>query len=206
MKLKPLLILSIYSTVLAGCATAGADYQTHAKSQYAALSVDHFTKTMTINDDELETSAQFSTYKGSRPNASGDLYLSLVSNPNDEFMRAHVFKDSGKEVYQMYFLLSSSEWKRPSQINFTAGLGSKPTDRIAIDAKCTSASCTNFEDVIVNFTRSELERTVTTLDQSSEPLLKFRIKGQSGKDYDGSLSVNEIKAVLQAVEKHKIES
>lgn len=60
--------------------------------------------------------------------------------------------------------------------------------------------------MIVNFTRSELERTVTTLDQSSKPLLKFRIKGQSGKDYDGSLSVNEIKAVLQAVEKHKIES
>lgn len=192
--------------LLAGCASAGTDYQAYAKSQYAQLSVEHFIKTMTIKDDELETSAQFSTYKGHRPNASGDLYLSLVSSPNDEFMRAYIFKDSGKEVYQMYFLLKSSQWKRPSQINFAAGLGSKPTDRIGIDSDCSGGYCTSYEDVIVNFTKKELQQAVKVLGANSENLLKFRIKGQSGQDYDGSFSVNEIKAILQAVGSYKVKN
>jgi len=191
---------------LTGCATAGADYQSFAKAQYAELSVEHFIQTMTTTDDELETSAQFSTYKGNRPNPSGDIYRSLISNPNDEFLRAYVFKNNGKEVYQMYFLLKSSEWSRPSQINFTAGLGSKPTDRIGIDAKCSGASCSNLEDVIVNFTGTELEQAIANLEARSELLLSFRIKGQSGKDYDGSISINEIRAILQAVDTYKAEN
>ena len=88
--------------------------------------------------------------------------------------------------------------------NSSKAVGSKPTERIGIDANCNGGSCTNFEDVIVNFTRAELQRAVATLDQNSEPLLKFRIKGQSGKDYDGSFSVNEIKAALQAVQSYNL--
>lgn len=183
--------------LVSACATSPGN-RPYNDLEYAALPVEHFIQLMTVKDDELETSALFSTYEGRRPNPSGDLYLSLVSDPNDEFVRAHVFKDSGKEIYQMYFLLSSSEWKRPSQINFTAGLGAKPTDRIGVDAKCSGSSCTSFEDVIVNFTREELEGAVDRLESNSETLLKFRIKGKSGKDYDGSFAVNEIKAILQA--------
>ncbi|MEP6342232.1 MAG: hypothetical protein ABJ275_02875 [Maricaulaceae bacterium] len=200
--MKRYAITFMAALMVSACATAPGNLP-YSDQEYANLPIEHFLELMTLKDDELETSAQFSTYKGRRPNPSGDLYLSFVSNPNDEFMRAHVFKDSGKEIYQMYFLLSSSQWKRPSQINFSAGLGSKPTDRIGIDATCSGASCTNFEDVVVNFTKEELQGVLTALESLSEKAVRFRVKGQSGKDYDGSMASNEIKAILQAVETYK---
>jgi len=194
--------------LLTGCATAGAELHAAAKQEYAQLPVEHFLKSLTVKDDELETSAQFSTYKGYIPEIPLDPYLALLASSNegfknDEFMRAYVFKGSGKEVYQMYFLLRANGWRRPTSINFSAGLGSRTTERIGIDVKCYSSYCNHDEDVIVNFTKDELEQVVTTLDSSSESLLRFRIKGQAGQDYDGSFSVNEVKAILLAVENYK---
>jgi len=197
--------------VLVGCATAGAELQATAKQEYAQLSVEHFMSSMKVKDDELERSAQFSTFEGNRTIIPLDPYLALLASStkgykNDEFIRAYVFKETGKEIYQMYFIIKGYGWSRPNSINFTAGLGSKLTSRIGIDVKCNASYCNHDEDVVVDFTRAELENVIRTLEGNSENLLKFRIKGQSGKDYDGSFSVNEIKAVLQAVEKYKIKS
>ena len=112
------------STLLLGVASCAsvdeisAEYQKTALAKYSELDVGHFTETMTVKDDDLETEAVFTTKLGSRPNASSDPYLSLISNKNDEFMRAIVSKSDGIITYQMYFSLESSDWRNPYQINF----------------------------------------------------------------------------------------
>ena len=136
------------SPALASCVSVeeiSAEYQKTALAKYSELDVGHFTDTMTVKDDALETEAVFTTKLGSRPNASSDPYLSLISNRNDEFMRAIVSKSDGSITYQMYFSLESSDWRNPYQINFGEPLGSKKVSRIGIDASCTGGGCTNYD-------------------------------------------------------------
>ena len=200
--------LFTFPLFLIGCATAGAELQAQAKQDYASLRVEHFRSLMIVKDDELETSAQFSTFEGYRPVVPTDPYRALLVSStenyrNDEFIRAYIHKENGDETFQMYFMLRGNEWNRPREINFTAGLGSKPTQSIGIDVSCNVQFCNRDEDVIVSFTRLELERVVQNLQVSSEVLLKFRVKGRTGKDYDGSFSISEIEAILTAVKTYK---
>ena len=185
---------------LTACASVGdisAEYQKTALSKYSELPVSHFVDKMNVKDDALETEAVFNTRTGSRPNPSRDPYLSLISNRNDEFMRAIVPKSGGDIIYQMYFSLQADDWRQPYQINFGEPLGSKAIKRIAIDANCTGGSCTNFEDATVTLTSAELDQMIAHLEANNLPLLRFRVKSQSDRDYDSAFSKAELQAIRQ---------
>lgn len=189
------------AAVLASCASVdeiSTEYQKTALAKYSQLSVEHFTDKLEIKDDALETEAVYTTRMGSRPNPSSDPYLSLISNKNDEFMRVIVPKNGGDPVYQIYLSLKASDWRHPYQINFGEALGSKSVERIAIDASCSSASCTNYEDAIVTLTQNDLDKMIAYLEANNLSLLPFRVKSQSGRDYDSALGLSELIAIGQA--------
>lgn len=195
------LLSCLILTSASACASMdeiSAEYQKTALSKYSELSVEHFIEKMTIKDDELETEAVFTTRMGSRPNASGDLYVSMISNQNDEFMRAIVPKTGGSTTYQMYFVLEASDWRRPYQINFGTRLGSKPVKRIGIDASCAGGNCTNYEDAVVTLSSAELDEMIEHMESNALALLRFRVKSQSERDYDSAFSLSELKAIRKA--------
>ena len=190
--------IATFSLGVASCASVdeiSAEYQKTTLAKYSELDVSHFTETMTVKDDDLEIEAVYTTKLGSRPNPSGDPYLSLISNKNDEFMRAIVSKADGSITYQIYFSLESSDWRNPYQINFGEPLGSKKVSRIGIDASCTGGGCTNYEDALVTLSPAELDAMIAHLETTSQPLLRFRVKSQSGRDYDSAISLGELQAI-----------
>lgn len=183
----------------ASCASMGEGVQQLLSEQYAELSVNHFIENMSIKDDALETEVVFTTRAGSNPAAITDPYLSMFSNQNDEFMRAYYFKESKKTVYQIYFTLRASDWRRPYKINFGEQLGSMPIERIGVDVNCSSGACTNYEDAIVTLSPEDIDKMIKHLEGNNLSLLQFRVKTQSSQDYNSAISLNELKAIRQQV-------
>ncbi|MEP1230195.1 MAG: hypothetical protein ABJG88_05930 [Litorimonas sp.] len=190
------------AVLLSSCVSVdeiAVEYQKTTLAKYSELPIEHFKDKMVIKDDALETEVVYTTRMGSQPNPSGDPYISLISNKSDEFMRAIVPKNGGDVIYQIYLSLESADWRHPYQINFGEALGSKSVTRIGVDASCTSSNCKNYEDATVTLTPSDLDKMIAYLEDGGLSLLPFRVKSQSGRDYDSALSLSELTAIRQAL-------
>ena len=129
--------------ILISCATAKQN-----KERLQALDVEHFKKTMTIKDDELEINVEFNTQKGFHvePGAAGEFLIGMRAGlaseggrdaimDTDYFLRAFLNKQTGQKIYQVcsFVKYSANNWRFYEKANFGKPLRSVKTDKVGSD-------------------------------------------------------------------------
>ena len=215
--MKKLVMLLSLGLILISCAAGKQN-----KARLQALDVEHFKKTMTIKDDELEINVEFNTQKGFHVElGAGVQFLAgmaagLASESGrgatmgtDYFLRAYLNKQTGQKIYQVCSSIkySDNNWRFYDTANFGKPLRSVKTDNVGSDVKCSGKgrSCTYTEDIIFQVPEDELLRAISKYDPNSPEiqLWSFKLKAQSGNDQKSNIALQEIVALLEIVKNYQ---
>lgn len=181
--------------------------QAHAASvekrfkEYMALTPDHFQKTASIKDDDLEVTATITTEPGYQIKNG---LLHLVND--DYFFRAFVDKKTGEAKYQLYeYMTYVGEWANFETVNYEAfgGLTSAPLDVLSREVGSCNQFVGCFKREVVAFTVDEqlLRALAAMYDPTGKGTAgwRFRLKAKSGAQRDEGMAPAEAAGILNAV-------
>ena len=174
------------------------------RRQALAQPIEHFQKSVTVKDDDLDKVAILTTRKGYVP-----VRLIGQSNWNDEFVRGFIDKTTGRHSYQVYVILDhySWDWIRPYQVNFGKPLVSADVLKIHRTKYCEKKKqpCERREVVGFTLPDRELRRVVETASAQDikTKSWQFKIKGRTGPHYRGVLPLGEIIGLYRAMQAYK---
>ena len=178
-------------------------------AMWRGLTDAHFRETTTIQDDNLDLVASFSTEKG-RPGAK---------HPEDgyyyqhDFLRAFIDKRTGKIEYQLYFTMTyPGPQRRYETATYEAPKGTQQGIVTVIDR---SKSCERSQGVTYCDYREDLaialdENVVTWVAArygEGDPVKQgwhYRITAHDGSDYTGLIHPAEAKGLLEAMASHRL--
>lgn len=200
-----LALRAIVSAICIAAGGCGAELQKQEIQKALSLTPEHFRQTTKIKDDEFESVVIFST-EGGYSEKRG--LLGVVWS--DEFLRAFVDKKSGAVKFQVYvaWVHQGSGWMHPFQANYGKPLVVTPTEKVVSDVSCTGSKysgCIYSEHVAFSLSESEFRRVIegaTSSDLTSK-VWRFRVKGQSGQDYDGAILLSEFFGLKAAIDQHR---
>lgn len=195
-------IVSATCIVVGGC---GAELQKQEMQKALSLSPEHFKQTTKVKDDELESVVTFST-EGGYSEKRG--LLGVIWS--DEFLRAFRDKKSGAVRFQVYlaWVHQGSGWMHPYQANYGKPLIVTPTQKVTSDVSCSGgkySGCIYSEHVVFDLSDGEFKRVIegATADDLTSKVWRFRVKGQSGLDYDGAILLSEFFGLKAALDEHR---
>jgi len=173
--------------------------------QLFAMTTDDFAAKITIKDDYLETSAEISTVNGWQQK---DGILKVVNS--DQFFRAFVNKKTGNVTYQVYqFVYYYGDWAFFNVVNFETPEGPVQKELTIINRdvlECTQyLGCRHVEHVGFDVDEKLLRTAASNYRPGALEAWRFRLKGKSGVQRDEGFVAAEIVALLQAVDKYKME-
>ncbi|MEZ5654936.1 MAG: hypothetical protein R3E04_03440 [Sphingobium sp.] len=164
------------------------------------LTPEHFAETVTIEDDELEPVATFTTLKGYK--SGGWRFTDTVRS--DNFLRAFVSKRTGAARYQLYETISyTGEWRMFRSANYASPDGPVHANLVVIDrdVSCQYGVCTYKEHVGFDLSEEQLRALAATYVPGASPLWRFRFKARSGLDWEDRMSPAEAAGMLAAVDR-----
>ncbi|WP_374414889.1 hypothetical protein [Novosphingobium colocasiae] len=167
-----------------------------------------WTASTRLQDDSLETSAQFDTQLGFQEKHG---LLGIVWS--DVFLRAFVNKKTGETTYQVYFatVTQAGGWPFFNRVNYEMPGGPEAAEltKVGSDVDCTASrytGCTYTEHVLFSPSRETLDKVATTYVPNAVSAWKMRLKGQSGQTLDMFMTPAEVQGLLLAVDGYKAKS
>jgi hypothetical protein len=169
-----------------------------------SLSREHFRDTATVKDDYLDTVATITTVNGYKQKRG---LFKIVWD--DNFLRAHIDKKTGKTTFQLYQVIyyQSSSWRFYHTANFetTAGPQSTPLTLISRDVDCAGSSfggCTYVEHVAFDVDE-DLMRTISQMYSPGQRVgWKFKFIPKSGDDYNEAMLPAEVAGLVAKVDEY----
>ena len=172
-----------------------------------ALTPEKVLQTITIKDDNLDTSAQINTVNTFQEKSG---LLKIVWN--DNFLRAFVDKKTGEATIQVYqFVNYSGDWRTYNRVNYETPEGPKSAILISISRDVVSCSgsryggCTYSEHFAFNVDE-KLLRTIAALYKPGQMLgWKFKYYSQSGQEWPDGMLPAEVAGFLAALDRFRQE-
>jgi len=198
MKFAIALLLALSVT---GCATTTSESQLQTA---LSLTKEHFKNTATVKDDFLDTVATITTINGFQEKRG---LLGIVWD--DNFLRAHIDKKSGKTSFQLYQVIyyQRSGWNFFQTVNFETASGpqSKPLTIIKRDVDCTGSrysGCTYIEHVAFDVDEDLLRTIAQGYSPGQRAAWRFKFTARSGQDYNDGMLPAEVAGLLEKVDEY----
>ncbi|MDN7533839.1 hypothetical protein [Burkholderia orbicola] len=191
-------VVSIGILALAGCAPPPL--------KTSELTEDHFRRTATVTDGDLETAATISTLYGWQPDSN-----LLVGRVSDTYLRAFIDKKSGATLFQVYtWLRYPGDWRDYRQSNYLTVDGLKTAavtnlGQANVDCSLRAVGCIYLDQLGFTVTESDLRRLRAVHGATPSFVWRFKLKARNGPDCDGELSVAEIGGLLARVDQYRHE-
>lgn len=175
------------------------DYSAKDLGRMQSLNPEYFQRTAIIMDDQLEPIATIETSKGF---SSHGRFTDRVRS--DNFFRAFIDKSSGAVRFQLYEdVRYNYSWR-----NFASAsvlLGGRPVSlqltTIAHNVEaCFSGVCSYRESVGIGLDEAAMREIASTNPAGGFRLWPFRLKAQSGMDFEDAVIPAEAAGLLAAVE------
>lgn len=183
--------------VLAGLLTACASIPTpdEWEANFLAMNQADFAPGISVTDDPLNPAVEINSKSAFRD------YQFSFDLDNDQFLRGYRFRDTGRVTLQGYVTSEvHGSWVQPISVTFSNALGTRAVERVHFDAsRCSQYGCLHREEMVFEFTPDELDGLISSMEESGEQILKFRVQGRSGIDLDRRFQINELKAFREAV-------
>lgn len=164
----------------------------------AKLDADHFARTAKVTDDGFETVAHITSENGF--NEKGSFSARVRS---DNFVRALFAKPTGMMRWQIYQSVTySGDWRRFTSANMKIGdrLITRKLEVIARDViTCDYGLCLYQEIVAIPLEGTEVEALTASTGTVPGAVLSFRLKAQSGIDWDDDIPLAELAGVARVV-------
>ena len=191
-----------------------------AEQKELSLDVEHFKRTMTVEDDPFEVVATFSTREGTQFVRDAFRYLRSKEDGGDItgivplalhselFLRGFYNKESGKKTYQVYMVMSyrDSGWRSYDRVAFGKPLQSAELSKIGSDVDCSGNymdGCIYKEHVVFNVPEQEFRQVVSLYDPDGEELWwEFKVKAHSGHSVVLARPLSEIVALLETMDNY----
>jgi hypothetical protein len=200
-QLKTMVLVTFCAmSILAGCAASSTQMQNAIN-----LTKEHFRNTATVKDDSLDTIAIITTVNGFQEKRG---LLGIVWE--DNFLRAHIEKKSGRTSIQIYQVLTyqSSGWNFYQSVNFETPNGpeSRTLTSIKRDVDCTGSrysGCTYTEHVAFDVDESLL-RIIAQRYKPGQPIAwKFKFSAKSGKEFTEGMLPAEVAGFLETLDTYR---
>jgi hypothetical protein len=166
------------------------------------LDVEHFDRTASVEDGDLDVTATISTAEGFRYRGG---FTERVRS--DNFLRAIIDKQSGATQIQLYqTIIYTGPWRqfRTANVQFPDGLRSVPLINIAGDVPtCAGGICVHEDHVAFEISEEELRRLVAGADRDVSRLWRFKFNATSGEDWEDNMSVAEIAGLLGRLDRYR---
>jgi hypothetical protein len=169
-------------------------------NDFARLTPEHFDRTSTVQDDDLETAARIDTSEGYKFKGS---FTDLIRS--NTFLRAIVHKRTGETAFQVYATLTYTlNWRYFESATFATAEGpvSAPLRVIARDVDC-KYGCVYTEDVAFDVTEAFLRDLAKTAGDRPVKPWRFRFKAKNGADWTDDMAPAEAAGLLLAVERYR---
>lgn len=199
-------IIPVAVMLLAASSPAAAQ-TTDFKRSYNAAAVARLTPELirskvTVKDDALEPVATLSTDKGFI--SKGSFFDKVKS---DNFLRAFIDKASGAIRYQLYATVTyGPEWRHFTTASalFEGRPRSIPLTVISKEVvTCAGGYCVMRETVGIALDQSDVERIAAGYRPGASQPWAYRLKAQSGLDFDDSIMPAEAAGLLLAVREYR---
>jgi hypothetical protein len=167
-----------------------------------ALTPDHFAKSATTEDDDLEPVVTITTLKGYRSNGR-------FTDPvrSDNFLRAFISKRTGEVRYQLYQTVSYNfKWRYFTSVNFATPSGPQSAKLDVIEREvvsCMGGICSYRETIGFDLSEDRLKEIAATYLPQNAPLWRFRFKADNGIDWEDRMSPAEAAGLLAAVRDYR---
>lgn len=191
-------VASIGIIALAGCAPPPL--------KTSDLTEDHFRRTATVTDGDLETAAIISTLYGWQPNPN-----LLVGRVSDTYLRAFIDKKSGATQFQVYtWIRYPGDWRDYRQSNYQTADGLKVAavtnlGQVNVDCSLRAVGCVYLDQLGFTITESDLRKLRSTYSATPSFIWRYKLKARNGPDYDGEITVAEIGGLLARVDQYRRE-
>lgn len=171
------------------------------RTRMLKLTAEHFAKSATLKDDDLETIATIDTERGFRTPAG----LFDIAG-SDIFLRAHITKATGAVTYQAYEAswYTATQFRDYHSANFEAVEGVGTATLTKISARL--GECGPHSEAIgcVRIEHSAFTVSETLLRQiAMRPADKFwriKFRAQAGSDWEENIAPAEVAGLLAAVD------
>jgi hypothetical protein len=143
-------------------------------------------------DDPFATDVKVSTYDYERP-----LLGANKMGTGDGFYRAYIDKELNKVIYQLYATITSGDWAFWDEVRYISNgeRVERESVRVSGTPDCSKYGCILYEDMIVRFTRFELESLVVNEN------LEFRFYSSKQSGYSVvNMSSSELSAFLASID------
>lgn len=168
-------------------------------AKLSGLDAAYFEDHATIEDDPFETTASVTTEKGFVFKGG---FTSRVRS--DNLVRALISKSSGRTAWQIYQTVTyTGDWRRFTRANIKMGgeLVARELTVISRDVvTCSSGLCVYTEIVGIPLTGEEISNLASSPQTG---LLQFRLKADSGLDWDDDIAVAEIVGAYRKVAEYR---
>ncbi|MBK6411620.1 hypothetical protein [Sphingopyxis sp.] len=162
------------------------------------LNAEHFARTAKVTDDEFEVVTSITSANGFNEKGS---FSARVRSGN--FVRALVAKPTGVMRWQIYQSVTySGEWRRFTSANMNIGdrLVSRELEVISRDIiTCDYGLCVYREIVAITLEGSEAQALTASTNTAPGAVLSFRLKAQSGIDWDDDIPLAELAGIARVV-------
>lgn len=168
-------------------------------AKLSELDAAYFADIATIEDDGFETSAKITTARGFSFKGG---FTSRVRS--DNFVRAVIDKSNGRTVWQIYQTVTyTGDWRRFTQANIKIGdeLVARALTVISRDVvTCSYGACVYSEVVGIRLTEDEVATLASSVPTG---LLQFRLKAESGFDWDDDIAIAELAGAYSKVAEYR---
>lgn len=173
----------------------------HRTELFARLTAEHFDKTSTLKDDDLETVATITTAPGFTFKGG---FTDRVRA--DSFLRAFIEKTTGRTSYQLYATITyTGQWRTFESGTFStpAGPVSQPLTVIDHSVTCPYSICVYTEVVALELTESFLRQLAQRADERPVTPWRFRFKAKDSEDWTDDIAPAEAAGLLLAVDRYR---
>lgn len=171
-----------------------------------AMTPDEFAACADLSDDSLDIIAKITTapcFKETRG------LLKIVWN--DNFLRAHIDKKTGKATYQLYqYIGYEGDWRFYQTVNYETPNGprSERVDQISRDVVGCSgarygAGCTLSEHVAFSVDEDLLRTIAARWQPGAQSVWRFKFGAKAFQDWQDGLSSAEVAGLLLAVDRYR---
>jgi hypothetical protein len=171
------------------------------RERMAQLTPADFQRTVTSQDDDLDTEAVITTEPGFRYRGG---FTDRVRT--DSFLRAIISKRTGTTVFQVYATITyGGDWRRYRSATYAVAEGPRAAEVLPIseDVKCTYGVCTYFETVGFLVPEAEMRQIAATYRPVNLAPWRFRLRAQSGDTWNEEMSPAEVAGLVAAVDAYR---
>lgn len=206
--MRNILIGGLLALVIAVPSTAAEKPKKIPKQMQKLLDMtpDQFAACASVSDDSLDVVAKISTEPCFRETRG---LLKIVWN--DNFLRAHIDKKTGKATFQVYqYIGYEGDWRFYQTVNYETpdGPRSEPVTEIARDVVGCSGSrygagCTLSEHVAFSVDEDLLRTIASKWQPGVAAGWRFKFGAKAAQDWQDGMSTAEVAGLLQVVDRYR---